>query len=107
MRFRLTILLLLVASAGRAATYLVGTDREMIRSASAIVVVTAGESISVRSPGGTIETATHMRVDEALAGPFSTGDEFDIFELGGFVGDIGLAVSGSPRFAQGERGLLL
>lgn len=107
MRFRLVLMLLLVASAGRAATYLVGTDREMIRSANAIVVVTAGESLSVRSLRGTIETATHMRVEEAIAGPLNTGDEFDIFELGGFVGDIGLAVSGSPRFAPGERGLLL
>jgi Ig-like domain CHU_C associated/Dual-action HEIGH metallo-peptidase len=107
MRSRLVLILLLVASTGRAATYLVGTDREMIRSASAIVVVTAGESISVRSPRGTIETATHIRVDEAISGPLNTGDGFDIFELGGFVGDIGLAVSGSPRFAQGERGLLL
>lgn len=97
----------LIASVARATTYLVGTDADLIRSSAAIVVATAGESISFRSPRGTIETATRMHVDEAIAGPFQTGDEFDVVELGGIVGNTGLAIAGAPRFRAGERTLLM
>lgn len=99
--------LLLIAAAARGATYLVGTDRDMIRSSAAIVVVTAGQSVAMRSPRGTIETATRMHVDEAIAGPLRTGDDFDVVELGGMIGDAGLAIAGAPRFAAGERAMLL
>jgi Ig-like domain-containing protein/dual-action HEIGH metallo-peptidase len=104
---RLFIAFLFIASVARGATYRVGTDSELIRSSSAIVVATAGESICVRSARGTIETVTRMHVEESIAGPFSAGGEFDVVEMGGIVGTSGLAIAGAPRFAAGERTLLM
>ncbi len=103
----LTLAAFLIASTAQATTYLVGTDADLIRSSTAIVVATAGESLSFRSPRETIETATRMRVEEGIAGPFHTGDEFDVVELGGIVGTTGLAVADAPRFRPGERSLLM
>jgi len=107
MRFQITLTVFLAAAVARGATYVVGSDRDMVRSSTAIVVVTAGQSVSVLGPRGTIETSARMHVDEAIAGPLGTGDDIDVVELGGMAGGHGLAVMGAPRFAPGERGLLL
>ena len=106
MRLRITLIVLLAATVARGATYVVGTDRDMVRSSAAIVVAIAGESISVRGPRGTIETSTAMHIEETISGPMAVDDTIEIVELGGMVGNSGLAVTGSPRFRSGERGLL-
>ena len=79
----------------------------MIRSSAAIVLATAGESHAMHAPRGTIVTSTRIHIDEAISGPVHTGEDIDIVELGGFVGDRGLVIAGAPRFAAGERMLLL
>ena len=86
-----------IACTANAATFLVGTDRDMIRSSEAIVVATAGQSTAMRSPRGAIETSTRMHVEEAIAGSLVAGEDFDLVELGGILADIGLAVPGSPQ----------
>ncbi|HEY3051817.1 MAG TPA: hypothetical protein VGK04_00325, partial [Thermoanaerobaculia bacterium] len=107
MRAGLVLAVLTIASAANAATFLVGTDRDMIRSAEAIVVATAGDSVGIRSARGMVETVTRMHVEEAIAGPFHGGDDFDVVELGGVAGHLGWAIPGSPRFSRGERTLLM
>src|SRR5476651_1839259 len=88
MRLRITLTLFLAATVARGATYVVGTDRDMVRSSTAIAIVTAGQSVSLRGPRGTIETSTRMHIDEAVAGPIASGETIDIVELGGMVGDV-------------------
>ncbi|HSP35365.1 MAG TPA: M57 family metalloprotease [Thermoanaerobaculia bacterium] len=107
MRSKIGVLLLAVVCSAHAATYLVGTDRDMIRSSAAIVVVRAGASQPMRTPRGMIETSTRMHVEESIAGPLHTGDDFDVVELGGFIDGAGWMIAGAPRFAAGERMLLL
>ncbi len=107
MKTTLVLFSLFAATVARGTTYLVGTDRDLIRSSTAIVVVTAGPSTSMRSPRGAIETSTVMHVEEAISGPLPAGGDVAIVELGGFVGGQGLAIAGAPRFTPGERDLLL
>jgi hypothetical protein len=104
-RLTLSLALLLLAAHAHAATFLVPTDRALVASAKAIVVVTAGESQG-RWTNPWIETVTTMRVEEAIRGPLRDGDSFDDVELGGAWGVVGLAVAGAPRFEPEERLLL-
>lgn len=100
------LLLVLFTTSARAATFILAPDDATLRGAERIVVATALASTSRWSVTGAIETVTTMRVDEAIRG-FGAGDTFELVELGGVVGDIGLAIPGSPRFTVGERVLLL
>ena len=99
-------LLLFFATSMRAATFLLAPDNATIRGASAVVVATAESSHTRWSSTGAIETVTTMRVEEGIEG-LSNGATFELVELGGVIGDVGLAIPGSPRFADGERVLLL
>ena len=103
--YALSTLLLLLAVRVQAATFLVPSDRALVASSKAIVVVTAGESQG-RWTNPWIETVTTMHVEEAIRGPLRDGDSFDDVELGGAWGVVGLAVAGAPRFEPGERLLL-
>ncbi|HKO58345.1 MAG TPA: M57 family metalloprotease [Thermoanaerobaculia bacterium] len=89
------------------ATLLVAPDDEMIRAARAVVVVTAGPSHVRRAPGGWLETVTTMRVEEGIKGPLHDGDTFEIVELGGVLDGVGFFAAGAPRYAEGERSLIL
>ncbi|HVR37710.1 MAG TPA: M57 family metalloprotease, partial [Thermoanaerobaculia bacterium] len=101
------LLLVLIASRLDAATILIAPDDEMIRASRAVVVATAESSRTRWSDTRWIETVTTMRVDEAMKGSLRDGETFDVVELGGIVGETGLMVAGSPRFADGEQVLLL
>ncbi len=103
---RLLCAIALIASTASAATFLIPTDEALVRASKAIVVATAGDSVSRWAPGGWIETVTELRVDEAIKGPLHDGDAIHVTELGGVVGKIGYAVPGAPRYAPGERVLL-
>jgi len=59
---RKALLLLIIASSPRATTFVVGTDRDLVRSSTAIVVATAGESFGIRSARGLVQTITSMHV---------------------------------------------
>lgn len=103
---RALLFLLLMPIAARGATFLLAPDDATLRGATAIVIARAESSRSRWSVTGAIETVTTMRVEEAIRG-FDGGATFELVELGGVVGDVGLAIAGSPRFADGERLLLL
>jgi hypothetical protein len=100
------LLVALVATSARAATFLVPSDRELVKGAKAIVVATAGDSAGRRAPGGWIETVTALHVDEAIKGPLAAGETIHVTELGGKLGSLGYFVPGSPTYAPGERVLL-
>ena len=100
------IAVLLLAGTVNAATFLVPADRTLVTASKAIVVATAGESRGRWAPGGWIETVTELRIDEAIKGPVSAGETIHVTELGGFAGEIGYIVAGSPKYAPGERTLL-
>ena len=89
------------------ATLLAAPDDEMIRSAPAIVVATAGPSHVRRAPGGWLETVTSMHVEEGIKGPLRAGDTFDIVELGGVLDGRGFFAVGAPQYPAGERALIL
>ena len=95
-----------MATSARAATFLIPTDRELVKAAKAIVVATAGESAGRRAPGGWLETVTALHVDEAIKGPVADGETIQVTELGGKLGSLGYLVPGSPTYAPGERVLL-
>jgi hypothetical protein len=106
MHSRILIFALLIASTAQAATFIVPSDRALVTASKAIVVATAGASCGRWAPGGWIETVTELRVEEAIKGPVAAGETIRVVELGGMVGDIGYAVAGSPRYAEGKRVLL-
>jgi hypothetical protein len=87
---------------------MVPDDAALVRDAKAIVVATAGASYSRWAPGGGwIETVTELRVEEAIRGAIGGAETIEVTELGGFLDGIGYAVAGSPRYAPGERVLLV
>ena len=106
MRAANTIALVLMAGTVNAATFVVPSDRALVTASKAIVLATAGQSQGRWAPGGWIETVTEVRVDEAIKGSISAGQTIHVTELGGFVGEIGYFVAGSPKYAPGERTLL-
>jgi hypothetical protein len=103
---RALLLLAFLAATADAATFVVPTDKALVRESAAIVLATAGASHARWAPGGWIETVTSMHVDEAIKGSLRAGDAFEIVELGGVVDGVGYAVAGSPAYADGDRLLL-
>lgn len=103
---RIAFLFLTVGTSASATTFLVPTDRKLIASSGAIVIAVAGESRGQMSSRETIETLTTLQVEESIRGPLRRDETFDVVELGGFIGDNGLAISGGARFRQGQRVLL-
>ncbi|HEX9985045.1 MAG TPA: M57 family metalloprotease [Thermoanaerobaculia bacterium] len=107
MRRSLLLVLFFLAPLARAATFLVAPDETLVRASRAIVVATAGESYSRRTASGSIETVTAMLVEEAVKGSPRAGETLTVVAPGGFVDGVGLAIAGSPRYASGERLLLM
>ena len=99
------LLICLLAIPARAATFIVAPDATMIVVSKAIVVATAGESHARWAAGGWIETVTTMHVEEVIKG--RVGETFDVVELGGTIDGITYLVAGAPRYAPGERVLLM
>src|SRR3954447_1304955 len=95
----------LLSGHARAATFVVAPDSTMIVVSKAIVVATAGESHARWAPGGWIETVTTMHAEEVIKG--RVGETFEVVELGGTIDGITYLVAGAPRYAPGERVLLM
>jgi len=93
------------AANSRAATFLVPPDSTMITVSRAIVVATAGQSHARWAPGGWIETVTTMHADEVIKG--RVAETFEVVELGGTIDGLTYLVPGAPRYANGERVLLM
>jgi hypothetical protein len=102
---RLTIVLLLVAATPlQAITYIVPSDRDLVKRAEAIVIATAVESHSELRDGGRLVTVATLRVERVLKGSMS--ESVQLVELGGVVGDRVTFVPGSPRYEDGKRYLV-
>jgi hypothetical protein len=100
------ISVLFVASAVQAITYVVPTDRDLVRRADAIIVATGVASHSQFDANGAIVTIATLRIDDVLKGGFGRRTEIDLVEMGGFVGKTGRMIPGSPRYEDGKQYLV-
>ena len=101
-----SMLLCLVALPLAAATYVVPSDRVLAAQADAIVVGTAGASHAQWTAEGSIETVTDVAVSEVVKGDRSIAT-LQVHEPGGVIGGQAVELPGMPRFAPGERVILL
>jgi FG-GAP-like repeat/Ig-like domain CHU_C associated len=101
----LVVVLLAVTAAVQATTFIVPTDREMVRRADAIAVATATTSYVQLTPRGGIETVTVMASEETIKG--DPGAVFEVHEPGGFYDGRATIVPGAPLFRIGDRAILL
>ena len=97
-----TILGAAVSAAG--ATFVVRTDRDLIRRSEAIVVGTPLTSYTTES-GNAIETVTVLSVEEVIKGAV-LDRTINIVEPGGVYGNRATGIPGVPRFETGSRVLL-
>jgi hypothetical protein len=107
MRILLRLLIvtcLFAATSLQAITYIVPTDRDLVKRAEAIVIATALESHSEMRPNGGVVTLASFAVERVVKG--SIGDHVNIVEPGGSVGDVSVSIPGSPRFESGRRYLV-
>jgi hypothetical protein len=98
------VIALVSATVARAATYVVPTDRDLVRRADAIVVGRAVESHAVANETRGIETLTSFIVEERIKG--RVGETFELFEPGGALPDVVQYVPGAPRFVPGSEYVL-
>jgi hypothetical protein len=108
MRLRINpacLFFLLAATVAYGATFVVPTDRDMVRRAQAIVIGQALASYTQRTAWGGIETVTPFSVEEVIKGRIASGS-ITIYEPGGVSNDIGVVIPGVPRFEEGERVVL-
>jgi hypothetical protein len=100
-----TLLLIFFAAAANAATFVVPSDREMIRRADLIVIGESLDSYSQYNASGGIETVTPFSIEQVLKGS-QPRQTIDVVEPGGTLHDRSMAISGTPRFEVGQRHLL-
>src|ERR1700752_1752390 len=105
MRSRLVLALAILPAVSSAATFVVPTDRDMVRRSDAIVVGWALKSDSRLTADGGIETVTPLVVDEVIKGSFLP-ETIDIYEPGGTVDGRSELIAGVPKFGEGERVLV-
>lgn len=101
---RVAILCALAAPSLLAVTYVVPSDRDLVRRADAIFIGSAVESHAIATAAGGIATRTTFRVDEAVKGTFE--NSVQITEPGGAIEARMLTIPGAPRFENGTRYLL-
>ncbi|MCA1734314.1 MAG: hypothetical protein LC732_12020, partial [Acidobacteria bacterium] len=104
---RALLSLLLVSLAVSAGSFIVPADRDLIDAADAIAVVTIRSHHSYFDSGGLILTDYVASVSDVVKGDVVEGGFVVITEVGGAVGDRGLISSTAPRFADGQRALVL
>ena len=105
MRRGFLFIIAFMAAPAFAATFIVPTDRDMIRRSDAIVVGEALSSYTQRGEHVAIETVTPFSVSEVIKGDISS-KTINIHEPGGILGNTGLMIPGTPRFMPGERVLV-
>src|SRR4051794_17262404 len=101
----LLIVCLFAATSLQAITYIVPTDRDLVKRAEAIVIATAVESHSEMRDGGRIVTVATLHVERAIKGDVG-GDTVQLAELGGAVAGHVRLIPGSPRYETGARYLV-
>jgi hypothetical protein len=101
----LLVFCLASATSLQAITYVVPTDRDLVKRAEAIVVATAVESHSEMREGRRIVTVATLQVERVIKG-LVTGKTVQLVEMGGTVGDRAMVIPGSPRYESGKRYLV-
>jgi hypothetical protein len=101
----LIVSLLAAATSLQAITYIVPTDRDLVKRAEAIVIATAVESHSEIRDGGRIVTVATLQVESVVKGAVE-GDTVQLAELGGAVEGRVTFIPGSPRYDAGKRYLV-
>jgi hypothetical protein len=106
LRTFLTLLVVLAAAAPAfSATFIVPSDREMVRRAHAIVIATPVTSYTQLNAEGGIETVTPIRVEEVIKGR-NVSESLNIVEPGGEYQGRAMVIPGVPRFETSERVVL-
>jgi len=101
----LTVFFVVAASrAASASTFVVPSDRELIRRADAIVIGSALSSYAQLTADNGIETATTFSIEETIKGDAAA--TINIVEPGGQFGRRATVLAGVPRFEEGKRLLL-
>jgi hypothetical protein len=100
----LVVALLAFATSLQAITYLVPSDRDLVKRAEAIIIATAVESHAELDATGGVVTIAALHVERTLKGRI--GDTIDLTEPGGSVGEISTMIPGSPRYEAGKRYLI-
>jgi len=98
-------LLVFCAFAAQAVTYVVPSDRDLVKSVDAVVIGSALNSYSQLNAAGSIETVTTFGVEQVISGDVQ--GEIAIHQPGGVYGDQAMVIAGVPRFTAGQRTLLL
>ncbi|HJQ38411.1 MAG TPA: hypothetical protein VKB93_14835 [Thermoanaerobaculia bacterium] len=98
------LLLILLAPAALATTFIVPTDEEMVGRADAIVIARAERHWVDESPE--IQTIYELRIERTIKGSPRAAELLRIVSPGGQLKDRGVYVPGAARFADGERALL-
>jgi hypothetical protein len=105
---RIVIRLLIVcclatATSLQAITYIVPTDRDLVKRAEAIVIATAVESHSEMRDGRVVTVAT-LNVEQTIKGV--AAKLMHVVEIGGAIGNRFTYIPGSPRYQDGKRYLV-
>jgi len=105
MRKLLVCTLALATTPLAAATFVVPSDRDMIRRADAIVVGSALDSYAQKTAEGGVETVTPFSVETVIKG-VELRQVINIVEPGGAIDGLAVSIPGVPRFEPGKRVLL-
>jgi hypothetical protein len=100
----LIVSLLTAVTSVQAITYIVPTDRDLVKRSKAIVVATAVDSHSELRDGGRLVTVATLQVERVLKG--AVGEKVQLVELGGAIGNRVTMITGSPRYEVGKRYLV-
>src|SRR5437588_12525720 len=101
----LCLLVLGIASQTYTATFVVPSEREMVRRATAIVIGSALQSRTQLTASQGIETVTSFSIEQTIKG-FFPQTLIDIHEPGGAHGNHVTYIPGVPRLDPGERAIL-
>jgi hypothetical protein len=96
--------ILCFTSSVEAATFVVRSDRDLVRRADAVVVATPLTSYSLVNGEGGVETVTQIAIEEVVKGRISA--TATVIEPGGAADDLATVIPGAPRFADGKKVLL-
>jgi len=99
----LSLALIAFATSVEAVTYIVPTDRDLVRRATAIVVATAVESHAELTASGGVITRSELTIESVLKGALHADQSLQLVEPGGIMSERATLIPGSPRFENGQR----
>ena len=96
-----------LAVPARSAVVVARSDEAMIRMAPAVLTGTIVETYARHDDRGDVETVNRLLVDESIKGGIAAGDIVDVVQFGGHLDGRFQAQSGAPKYAVGERYLVV